>query len=105
MTSSQAKNVTMPSTGSLQRHETMLKTWARTRKWSRTDSGRFLNDRSEALLARFRRVYPAIPVTHTSQIGYWLKEHAPALFDRAHLKLSACADDAARERLLPSDLL
>jgi hypothetical protein len=83
----------------------MVETWARKKKWSRTDSARFLNERSAALLARFRRVQSAVTVKHSEQFGYWLKTNAPAIFDRAHARLLEARDDAGRERLLPTDFL
>lgn len=83
----------------------LLTAWEKRRPaWTRTDTARHLNDRSEAILALLRR-RPGQWPKHTHQVGYWLKEHAPALFDRAHATLAAATLDPARERLLPSDLV
>lgn len=105
MTTSQATAVLKQPTESANRTAALLAAWERRRKWSRTDSARYLDDRSEPLLALFRREHPSEPPPHTRRFGYWLKEHAPALFDRAHTRLAAAPDDDARARLLPTELL
>jgi hypothetical protein len=105
MTANQADKLATTAPMTQTAHLAGLVAWERRRKWSRTDTARQLGECGAALLAHFRRQYPAVRVTHTTQFGFWLREHAPALFDRAHAKLSACADDAARAHLLPSELL
>jgi len=78
--------------------------WHGRARWSRTDSARYLNDRSEAFLALLRRRPGAWP-RHTHQLGYWLRTHTPPVFDRAHAALARALDDAARKELLPTDLV
>lgn len=79
--------------------------WVRRRPWTRTDTARHLNDRSEPLLAVIRRAHPQIAPAHTRQAGYWLKVNTPALFDRAHKRLAAATNDATRATILPTDLI
>jgi len=105
MTAKQAAQISATAPMSQTAHLAGLASWERHRKWSRTDTARHLGECGAALLAHFRRQYPAGRTPHTTQFGFWLREHAPALFDRAHTKLSACPDDAARAHLLPSELL
>ena len=105
MTSTQAIAIVKQPEESAVRSASLIAAWERRRKWSRTDTARFLNDRSEPLVALFRRKHPGTSVTHSRQFGYWLKEHTPTLFDRAHTRLSAAPDDTARDRLLPTELL
>lgn len=105
MTSTQAVKLVTEPASEAARREHYLAAWERRKKWSRTDTARHLNDRSEPLLALYRRRQPAQVVGHSRQFGYWLKEHAPAVFDRAHARLAELPDDAAREALLPTDLL
>jgi sugar (pentulose or hexulose) kinase len=105
MTSSQATALCQESKHTRSGRNALEKAWASKERWSRTYSARFLNDRSEALIALFRRAHQGQLPRHTRQFGYWLKQHAPALFERAHVTLAACADDNQRERLLPTDLL
>jgi len=78
--------------------------WARRRPWTRTDTGRWLNDRSEALLAWARRRLRQTP-SYSRQIGYWLKENEPATFSRAHARLAACANDDDRSGLLIDEVM
>lgn len=80
------------------------KAWKKRRPWSRTDTERFLNERSEPLLALLRRQRGETP-KHTHHVGHWMREHRPASFDRAHATLAASATDAIRERIIPSDLV
>lgn len=73
------------------------------RKWSRTDTARWLNERSASVLAWLRR-RPGQWPAHSRQMGYWLKDHGSPLFAAVHAaleKLPAAARDAA----LPGDLL
>lgn len=77
--------------------------WQRRRRWSRTDSARWLNDRSPAVLAWLRRKAGSWP-DHNRQIGYWLKAYRTRIFDRAHARLLG-ASDAEREKLLPNEAL
>lgn len=78
--------------------------YAKRRTWSRTDTARWLNERSPAVLAWLRRRTGNWPA-HSKQVGYWLKEYAPRAFDRAHERLAAGADDFARENMLPRETL
>lgn len=78
--------------------------YARRRVWSRTDTARWLCDRSAPVLALLRRRPGAWPA-HSRSLGYWLKENAPDLFAAAHTALLAARDDTAREALLPKNVL
>ena len=78
--------------------------WQKRRKWSRTDTQRFLDDRSEAVLAILRRRRGYCPL-HSHAVGLWLRTSAPRIFNRAHTRLLAAPDDEARSRLLPTELL
>ena len=82
---------------------TGLASWAKIRPWSRTDSARWLNDRSAPVLAWLRRRAGHWPA-HSAQIGYWLKENQPSMFAGVHTALAALSDEG-RERAIPSDLL
>jgi len=77
--------------------------WEKIRTWSRTDSARWVNDRSAAVLAWLRRRSGQWPA-HSAQMGYWLRENSPALFDRIHTTLAALSPES-REQTLPGDLL
>lgn len=82
------------------REQRMAAAYQRRRKWTRTDTTRWLDARSEALLAWMRRHGPAAP-RYSSKMGQWLKDNSPdhgALYDRAHASLTALPDDPARER-------
>lgn len=71
--------------------------------WTRTDTARWLNDRSEPVLAWLRRHAAQAPA-HSQQMGYWLKERRQDVFDRAHTRLAAVgAGD--RETLTTSEVL
>lgn len=105
MTSDQATKLVRPHASDVVTSAVLQAAWQRRRKWSRTDTARHLNDRAAPLIALFRRLHPQAAPRHSRQFGYWLKDNTPALFDRAHEKLAGAADDAARERLLPTDLL
>ena len=76
--------------------------WARRRKWSRTDTARWMDDRNEAVLAALRRLPGAWP--HVRRIGYWLKDNAPDVFNRAHARLAA-AGEAGAEKLFPMEVV
>lgn len=76
--------------------------YERRRKWSRTDTARWLNERSATVLAWLRRCPGEWPA-HSRQVGYWVKEHAPAYFDRAHGRLAEL-DEEAREQVLLGEL-
>lgn len=78
--------------------------YLRRRKWTRTDSARWLSDRSEAVLAWLRRKPGRWP-EHSHAVGYWLKENSPRVFERAHTRLGAGKDDAARDAMLPGEVL
>lgn len=81
-----------------------LARWEKRRRWSRTDTTRWLNDRSPAVLAWLRRRPGSWPA-HSKQVGEWIKEYTPRVFDRAHDRLAAAPDDLARENLLPRETL
>lgn len=67
--------------------------------WTRTDTARWLNERSPSVLAWLRRLDPQAPA-HSGAMGRWLQGERPAFFARAHRKLAACArDEAQRARL------
>lgn len=88
-----------------QHEAALVQAWSRRRpQWTRTDSARWLSERSEPLLAWLRRRSPRAPA-HSRQMGYWLKENEPAIFDRAHTRLAACRQAAARERMLIEEVL
>lgn len=80
-----------------------LERWEKRRRWSRTDTARWLNERSAAVLAWLRR-RPGTWPAHSKQVGYWLKEYTPRVFDRAHDRLAA-GDDSVRENMLPREIL
>jgi hypothetical protein len=77
--------------------------YARRRKWSRTDTTRWLYDRSEPLLAWLRRKARHAP-SHSRQIGTWLKDNEVKTFDRAHARIAPLTDDE-RDHLLIETLL
>ena len=87
-------------------HETVLvQAWRKRRpEWTRTDTARWLNDRSEPLLAWLRRRSPRAP-QHSRQMGYWVKENEPAIFTRAHERLARGGHHVDRELLLIDDVL
>jgi hypothetical protein len=41
---------------------------------------------------------------HSNQLGYWLRDHAPEVFDRLHTTLAGMQPEA-REQTLPGALL
>ena len=82
---------------------TCQQAYARRRVWSRTDSARWLNDRSAPVLAILRRRAGAWPA-HSRSLGFWLKENSPAVFATAHTALLAAKTDDARETLLPQEV-
>lgn len=84
--------------------EACLTAYARRRTWSRTDSARWLNDRSAPVLAILRRRQGNWPA-HSRSLGYWLKEHTPDLFLNAHAILAAAKDDDTRDGLLPQEVI
>lgn len=86
------------------RETALVEAWAKRRKWSRTESARWLNDRSTQLLAYLRRRLSHAP-SHSKQIGYWLKEYEPKLFDRAHDRLAAYKTEADRDQVLIEEVL
>lgn len=81
-----------------------LRQYEARRTWTRTDTGRWLNDRSEPVLAWLRRKPGAWP-GRSRQVGYWMKEYAPRLFDKAHKRLAGGENDDAREAMLPGEVL
>lgn len=81
----------------------LVRAWERRRPaWTRTDTARWLSDRSEPLLARLRRRGHA--PAHSRQMGYWLKDNLPAAFARAHTRLLE-TDADTRDSLLIDDVL
>jgi len=78
--------------------------WLRRKPWTRTETARWGNDRSEPLLALLRRRPGRWPDT-SRNVGEWLKINATPVFDRIHARLGALPSDEAREALLPSDAL
>lgn len=80
--------------------------YAKARRWSRTDTARWLSDRSEAVLARLRRLGREGPA-YSKQMGYWLKDEARdrSTFDRAHAALLTYPDDAARDAALVLEVI
>jgi hypothetical protein len=105
MTSTQSLKLLGLPAGQAEQAQHNIEAWERRRPWTRTDSARHLNDRSEPLLAVIRRAHPQLAPAHTRQAGYWLKVHAPSLFDRAHKRLFAATDDTARNAILPTELI
>lgn len=103
----------IPSTDTLQRrdavaataHEGVLvRAWAKRRPaWTRTESARWLDARSEQVLAWLRRRTSRGP-GHSRQMGYWLKDNEPAIFDRAHAHLAALTT-RDREAAMPHEVL
>lgn len=77
--------------------------YERRRAWSRTDSARWLNERSAPALAWLRR-RPGQWPAHSRQIGYWLKDQSPELFATVHARLAALSAEA-RDLALVSSLL
>jgi hypothetical protein len=99
---------TLEKNESTLRREAGLAAWERRRKWSRTETARWLNDRHAPVLALLRRrpgQWPAYMKHGGTAIGYWIKENAPALFDAAHATLAAAKSDDARDALLPLQVL
>ena len=86
-------------------HEAVLvRAWAKRRPaWTRTDTARWLNERSEQVLAWLRRKSTRAP-GHSRQMGYWVKDNEPVVFDRAHARLSATLRQD-REQLLTGEVL
>lgn len=82
----------------------MVAAWQRRRRWSRTDTSRWLSERSARVLAWVRRHRTGGPA-HSHRMGYWLAEYDVPVFNRAHAALSAAPDDAAREALLVEEVL
>lgn len=74
------------------------------RVWNKTATARWLNDRAPAVIAAARRV-PGPFTPDVTQPGYWLKEHFPSLFARAHLRLAGLASDLDREAALPPEII
>lgn len=74
------------------------------RKWSRTDTERWISERSATGLALLRRRAGTWPA-QAKQLGLWLRQHQPKVFDRAHAALAAAPDDARREQMTPAEIL
>ena len=56
--------------------------------WTKSQSCRWLDERSEQVLAWVRRRDPERAPWHSHQMGRWLKDEMPSVFARAHLRLS-----------------
>lgn len=83
----------------------LVAAWSRRRPaWTRTDSARWVNDRSPGALAWLRRTAPRQAPAYSRHMGYWLKEHGQAAFSRIHQRLAA-ATAAAREGMTLEDVL
>lgn len=79
--------------------EAHRKAWLKRRPaWTRTDSVRWLNERSAGLLAWVRRQDPGSAPGHSNAMGRWLADHWPMDFARAHGRLAGAPDEAAREQ-------
>lgn len=83
-----------------------LAQYAKRRRWSRTDSARWLDERSEAGLARLRRLGRECPQV-SRRLGHWLKEDArdTQYFGHIHAALAALPNDTARECAHVLDIL
>lgn len=84
-----------------------LEKWARMRKWSRTDTARWLTDHTEPVIAQLRRLGSECPQRPRS-VGFWLKDMPTAdhaLFGRAHDRLAALTSDEQRDRALVTEIL
>ena len=66
------------------------------RQWNRTDSVRWLDNRSATILAWLRRKTGDWP-EHVNFIGSWLQRRHRFDFDRIHLRLAAFKTDAKRD--------
>ena len=78
--------------------------WQKRRpEWTRTDTARWLNERSEPVLAWLRRHAQRAPA-HSRQMGYWLKEEEQAIFDRVHARLRA-RPASERDHLMTHEVL
>jgi hypothetical protein len=84
-----------------------LALYEKRRPWSRTDSARWLDARSEAVLARLRRLDRECPPVSKLRMGHWLKEQArdQRCFARVHEALTALGNDVAREQALVLEIL
>jgi len=88
--------------------EAQLAHWERRRTWnltwSRNDSMRWLDERSEALTV-FRAAHHArIPRRPSQRLGNWLYVVEPAEFARVHAVLAAAPTHTARDALTCLDL-
>lgn len=85
-----AAAIQLKEAGEATQHEAVLvQAWAKRRpKWTRTETARWLNERSAPLLAWLRRRAAVAPARHSEQLGYWVKEQAPDIFERAHVRLA-----------------
>lgn len=84
-----------------------VQAWERRRPaWTRTDTVRWLNDRSALVLAWLRRTDPPAAPSHSASMGRWLKDNRPERFARAHARLLVPAhDQSARDRLTLLEIL
>lgn len=87
--------------------------WVRRRKWTRTDSSRWLNDRADAVNSAALRLglvmlqrsdgvrVPSLPKAP----GDALRVNNAAAFDRIHTRLAALDGDAARDTALVPEIV
>lgn len=79
--------------------------YQRRRRWSKTDTARWLNDRHATVVAYLRR-RGCGPVGNVTSVGFWLKEERhPELFEQIHNRLLAMENDEAREAALVGRVL
>ncbi len=82
-----------------------MQAWGRRRPtWTRTDTARWLDDRSEPVVAWLRRHAARSPQRFCRQIGHYLRARDPERFRRAHTRLLR-ADAAGRERIALEEVL
>lgn len=97
----------------VERYSTLLSTsWARRAPWTRTCTARWLNDRADAVNAATLRT--GLMPAHRSDgarhmlpksPGDALRTNNRGAFDRIHTRLSALANDAAREAALVPEIV
>lgn len=87
-------------------HEAVaVQAWNKRRpSWTRNETTRWLDQRSEPLLAWLRRRSPRAP-SHSRQMGRWVKDNDPAIFARAHQRLAQCTTPQDRDQLLIDEVL
>lgn len=74
--------------------EAGLRRWAREQPWTRTNTARWLNERSAAVLAHYEKEHGILLSSRASSAaGYRLQERLPKNFDAIHGKLAAAEGD------------